>query len=43
MQVYTVARRPAEARVSGLPPARLEQIAARARALGVRAEVYGGG
>ena len=42
VQVYTVARRPADDRVTALPPARLEQIAARARALGLRAEVYGG-
>jgi wyosine [tRNA(Phe)-imidazoG37] synthetase (radical SAM superfamily) len=43
VQVYTVARRPADARVTALPLARLEQIAARARATGVRAEVYGSG
>jgi wyosine [tRNA(Phe)-imidazoG37] synthetase (radical SAM superfamily) len=42
VQVYTVARRPADPRVAALPPARLEAIAARARAEGVRAEVYGG-
>ena len=41
VQVYTVARRPADARVGALPDARLESIAARVRAEGVRAEVYG--
>jgi wyosine [tRNA(Phe)-imidazoG37] synthetase (radical SAM superfamily) len=43
VQVYTVARRPADARVTALPQSRLEEIAARARAVGVQAEVYGGG
>jgi wyosine [tRNA(Phe)-imidazoG37] synthetase (radical SAM superfamily) len=43
VQVYSVARRPADARVTSLPLARLEEIAARARAAGVRAEVYGNG
>ena len=41
VQVYTVARRPADARVSALPLDRLEEIAALAKAAGVRAEVYG--
>jgi wyosine [tRNA(Phe)-imidazoG37] synthetase (radical SAM superfamily) len=41
VQVYTVARRPADARVGALPDNRLEWIAARVRAEGVRAEVYG--
>ncbi len=40
VQVYTVARRPADARVGALPDERLEWIAARVRAEGVRAEVY---
>ena len=40
VQVYTVARKPADPRVSALPTERLETIAARARAAGVRAEVY---
>ena len=43
VQVYTVARRPADARVTALPLARLEEIASRAQAAGVRAEVYGSG
>ena len=41
VQVYTVARRPADARAGALPDERLEWIAARVRAEGVRAEVYG--
>jgi wyosine [tRNA(Phe)-imidazoG37] synthetase (radical SAM superfamily) len=41
VQVYTVARRPADPRVGALPFERLRAIAARARAAGVRAEVYG--
>jgi wyosine [tRNA(Phe)-imidazoG37] synthetase (radical SAM superfamily) len=41
VQVYTVARKPADPRVSALATDRLEAIAARARAAGVRAEVYG--
>ena len=41
VQVYTVARRPADARVGALPDERLEWIAARVRAEGVRVEVYG--
>jgi wyosine [tRNA(Phe)-imidazoG37] synthetase (radical SAM superfamily) len=41
VQVYTVARRPADPRVAPLPDARLEEIAARARAAGLTAEVYG--
>jgi wyosine [tRNA(Phe)-imidazoG37] synthetase (radical SAM superfamily) len=43
VQVYTVARRPADARVGALTDARLEEIAARVRAQGLRAEVYGAG
>ena len=39
VQVYTVARRPAEARVSALSDERLQQIAARARAEGLKVEV----
>jgi wyosine [tRNA(Phe)-imidazoG37] synthetase (radical SAM superfamily) len=41
VQVYTVARPPADARVGPLPEERLEAIAAKVRALGLRAEVYG--
>jgi wyosine [tRNA(Phe)-imidazoG37] synthetase (radical SAM superfamily) len=41
VQVYTVARRPADPRVGSLPELRLEEIAERVRALGLRAEVYG--
>jgi wyosine [tRNA(Phe)-imidazoG37] synthetase (radical SAM superfamily) len=40
VQVYTVVRKPADPRVGPLPRAALEEIAARARAAGVRAEVY---
>jgi wyosine [tRNA(Phe)-imidazoG37] synthetase (radical SAM superfamily) len=40
-QVYTVARRPADARVGALPDERLEEIAERVRAEGLRALVYG--
>jgi wyosine [tRNA(Phe)-imidazoG37] synthetase (radical SAM superfamily) len=40
VQVYGVARRPADARVTALPPAVLEAIAARARGAGFRAEAY---
>ena len=40
VQVYTVARKPADPRVGPLPTERLETIAARARAAGVRAEVH---
>ena len=40
VQVYTVARRPADPRVGPLPPARLEAIARRVRALGLPAEAY---
>jgi wyosine [tRNA(Phe)-imidazoG37] synthetase (radical SAM superfamily) len=40
-QVYTVARAPADPRVSALPAGRLEAIAAAARAAGVDARVYG--
>jgi len=41
VQVYTVARRPADARVGALGDERLERIAARVRAEGLRVEVYG--
>jgi hypothetical protein len=41
VQVYTVARRPADARVAALGSERLERIAARVRAEGLRVEVYG--
>jgi wyosine [tRNA(Phe)-imidazoG37] synthetase (radical SAM superfamily) len=41
VQVYTVARRPAEPRVSALPDQRLERIAARVRAEGLAVEVSG--
>jgi wyosine [tRNA(Phe)-imidazoG37] synthetase (radical SAM superfamily) len=41
VQVYTVARAPADPRVSALPAERLEAIAAAARAAGVDARVYG--
>jgi len=41
VQVYTVARRPADARVGALTDERLERIAVRVRAEGLRAEVYG--
>jgi wyosine [tRNA(Phe)-imidazoG37] synthetase (radical SAM superfamily) len=41
VQVYTVARRPADPRVAPLPDARLEEIAARAHAAGMAVEVYG--
>ncbi|HET7291700.1 MAG TPA: radical SAM protein [Vicinamibacteria bacterium] len=40
VQVYTVARRPADARVAALEPAAVEAIAARAREAGFRAEPY---
>lgn len=40
VQVYTVARRPADPRVSALDRERLEQIAARVSALGLPAEVH---
>ncbi len=40
VQVYTVARAPADPRVSALPAERLETIAAAARAAGVEARVY---
>jgi wyosine [tRNA(Phe)-imidazoG37] synthetase (radical SAM superfamily) len=43
VQVYTVARPPADPRVGPLPDERLEQIAARVRAAGLAAEVYGSG
>lgn len=41
VQVYTVARRPADARVGALGDERLERIAVRVRAEGLRVEVYG--
>lgn len=41
VQVYTVARRPADDRVGALPLERLEELAAVARARGVPATVYG--
>lgn len=40
VQVYSVARRPADSRASALPPESLEQIAARVRSLGLAAAVY---
>jgi len=43
VQVYTVARKPADPRVGSLTDARLEEIAARVRSEGLRAEVYGAG
>ncbi len=41
VQVYTLARRPADPRCAPLPDARLRQIAARARDAGLTADVYG--
>jgi wyosine [tRNA(Phe)-imidazoG37] synthetase (radical SAM superfamily) len=41
VQVYTVARRPADPKVGSLPDERLEEIAGRVRALGLRSEIYG--
>jgi wyosine [tRNA(Phe)-imidazoG37] synthetase (radical SAM superfamily) len=41
VQVYTVARRPSDARVAPLDAATLEAIAARARALGLTVSVHG--
>jgi wyosine [tRNA(Phe)-imidazoG37] synthetase (radical SAM superfamily) len=43
VQVYTVARKPADTRVGSLTEARLEEIAAHVRALGLCADVYGAG
>ncbi len=43
VQVYTVARPPADPRVTALPDDRLEAIATRVRALGLTTEVYGSG
>jgi wyosine [tRNA(Phe)-imidazoG37] synthetase (radical SAM superfamily) len=43
VQVYTVARPPADPRVGALADDRLEQIAARVRAAGIPTEVYGSG
>jgi wyosine [tRNA(Phe)-imidazoG37] synthetase (radical SAM superfamily) len=40
VQVYTVARRPADARAEALEPAVVEGIASRARREGFRAEAY---
>ena len=40
VQVYTVARKPADARIGPLAPERLEAIAAAARAAGLQASVY---
>ena len=42
VQVYTVARPPAESFVSSLAESELEAIAARIRARGIAAEVFGG-
>ncbi|MES2643828.1 MAG: radical SAM protein [Myxococcota bacterium] len=42
VQIYTVARKPSDATVGSLSTARLEEIAVRARAVGVQAESYGG-
>jgi len=41
VQVYTVARRPADPRVGALTDRRLEEIAARVRAFGLVAEIHG--
>jgi wyosine [tRNA(Phe)-imidazoG37] synthetase (radical SAM superfamily) len=41
VQVYSVARKPSDPRVGPLPLARLEQLAERARRLGLRVEVHG--
>jgi wyosine [tRNA(Phe)-imidazoG37] synthetase (radical SAM superfamily) len=41
VQVYTLARRPADARVQALGDESLERIAERVRAEGLRVEVYG--
>lgn len=41
VQVYTIARRPADPRCAPLPDARLQEIAVRARAAGLAADVYG--
>ncbi len=41
VQVYTVSRPPADKTIGALAPGHLEAIAARARALGLRAEVFG--
>jgi wyosine [tRNA(Phe)-imidazoG37] synthetase (radical SAM superfamily) len=42
VQIYTVARKPADTTVGPLSHAELEALAERVRALGVRAEAYGG-
>jgi wyosine [tRNA(Phe)-imidazoG37] synthetase (radical SAM superfamily) len=41
VQIYTVARRPADPRVTALPEARLRGIAGHVEAAGLSAEVYG--
>jgi hypothetical protein len=41
VQVYTVARKPSDPRFGPLDAKRLEEIAAAARAAGLRASVYG--
>jgi hypothetical protein len=41
IQVYTVARPPAESNVTALSMPELEGIASRVRAMGIPAEVYG--
>ena len=43
VQIYTVARKPADPRVGSLTEASLEDIAARVRGEGLRAEVFGAG
>jgi wyosine [tRNA(Phe)-imidazoG37] synthetase (radical SAM superfamily) len=40
VQVYTVARKPADPRLTALSPSALEAIAQRARALGLKAEIF---
>ncbi|MDP2314385.1 MAG: radical SAM protein [Pseudomonadota bacterium] len=42
VQIYTVARKPSDTTVGALSQARLEEIAGKARAVGVRAEAFGG-
>ncbi|MDH5640963.1 MAG: hypothetical protein OEY28_06685 [Nitrospira sp.] len=42
VQVYTTARRPADLRIGALATGRLEEIAVRARELGLKAEVFAG-
>lgn len=43
VQIYTVARRPADPRAGSLSDERLEEIATGVRGLGLRAEIYGAG